>query len=180
MPRFAGIDHLSLSVTDLDVSERFYTEVLGFLLVVDFGQARILLDRGTGFTLSLVRHPAGSREPFSERNPGLDHVGLTAGSREELVAWERRFAAAGVVFTPIRDMPFGAHLNVRDPDGIPLEFVVPNDALTAGYQMLRERDLTREESNAYIREQLLTGGVPESELPESLRPVPLVPATFGG
>ena len=30
MPTFAGVDHLSLTVTDLDVSERFYTEVLDF------------------------------------------------------------------------------------------------------------------------------------------------------
>ncbi len=39
MPNFGGIDHLSLSVTDLDRSERFYTEVLGLMPLFDFGTA---------------------------------------------------------------------------------------------------------------------------------------------
>ena len=119
MPSFAGIDHLSLSVNELDESQHFYIDVLDFMLLVDFGEVRVLLDRPTGFTLSLVRHSTGRRGPFSELNPGLDHVGLTASTRDELVEWERRFETAGVVYTPIRDMPFGSHLNFRDPDGIP-------------------------------------------------------------
>lgn len=168
MPTFAGIDHLSLSVTDLDVSERFYTGVLDFLPVVDFGDARVLLHRSTGFTLSLVRHPNGARTPFTELDPGLDHVGLISSSRDELVEWERRFEAAGVVYTPIRDMPFGSHLNFRDPDGIPLEFMVPDAVLTADLLELRERDVPREEINTRVRRRLLAGGVPASELPPSL------------
>jgi glyoxylase I family protein len=147
---FAGVDHLGLSVTDLDRSQRFYTGVLGLDLLVDFGEVRILYDRPSSFTLSLTRHTGGRPGPFSELVPGLDHVGLTAGSRDELVEWEGRFHAAGVVFTPIRDMPFGYHLNFRDPDGIPLEFFVPNDLLIANMRELRERDVPQEE----IRERL--------------------------
>ena len=154
MPAFAGVDHLSLSVTDLDVSERFYTDVLDFSHVMDFGEVRVLLHRATGFMLSLYRHTDGHRVPFSERNPGLDHLGLTAATRDELVAWEQRFAAAGVSFTPIRDMPFGAHLNFRDPDGIPLEFSVANALLTAAMHELRERDVPREEIRARVEAAL--------------------------
>ena len=85
MPTFAGIDHLTLTVTDLDVSERFYTGVLDFVLVMDFGEVRALMHRATGFGLTLVRHRGGHREPFSELHPGLDHVGLVAAAREDLV-----------------------------------------------------------------------------------------------
>jgi catechol 2,3-dioxygenase-like lactoylglutathione lyase family enzyme len=154
MPTFAGIDHLSLTVTDLEASERFYTDVLDFTPVVDLGYVRILLHRGTGFTLSLIRHAAGSGRPFTELNTGVDHIGLTASSRAELVEWERRFADRGVVFTPVRDMEFGAHLNFRDPDGIALELFVPNSLLTANLRELRDRDVPRDEVRARV-EQLL-------------------------
>ena len=78
MPTFAGIDHLSLTVTDLDVSERFYSDVLGFTVLVDFGDVRSLMHRPTGFFLSLIRHEGGTTGRFSELDPGVDHIGLAA------------------------------------------------------------------------------------------------------
>ena len=51
-------------------------------------------------------------------------------------------------------MPFGAHLNFRDPDGIPLEFFVANAVLTAAMQELRERDVPREEIRARVEATL--------------------------
>ena len=158
-PTFAGVDHLSLTVTDLDVSERFYTEVLDFSMVIDFGSVRSLLHRPTGFFLSLIRHDEGSEGPFSELHPGVDHIGLIAADRDELRAWEERFRAAGVAFTPIRDMPFGYHLNFRDPDGIALELMAPNAVMTASVQELRERDVPREEIRARV-EDMLGAAVP--------------------
>jgi glyoxylase I family protein len=168
MPTFTGIDHLSLSVTDLDRSEDFYTRVLDFRLAVDFGEARLLIHRATGFGLSLVRHPSAYRGPFSELHPGLDHVGLRASNRGELEEWERRFQTAGIVYTPIRDMPFGSHLNFRDPDGVPLELFVADAVLEADWLELRERDVPRDEINSRVRERLLAGGVPVTELPRAL------------
>jgi glyoxylase I family protein len=153
---FAGVDHLGLSVTDLDVSERFYTGVLGFDRLVDFGEVRILIDRPSSFVLSLSRHAGARPGPFSELTTGLDHVGLTAGSRDELAEWEERFRAAGVAFTPIRDMPFGHHLNFRDPDGIALEFFVPNAVLDECLREVRERAVPEEEIRARV-EQVLAG-----------------------
>jgi glyoxylase I family protein len=154
MPAFAGVDHLSLTVTDLDVSERFYTGVLGFRVLVDFGSVRSLWHRETGFFLSLVRHDAGSAGPFSELHPGVDHIGLAAADRDELLAWEDRFRALGVRFTPIRNMALGYHLNFRDPDGIALELMAPNAVMAANLRELRARDVPREEVAARVQEQL--------------------------
>ena len=126
MPEFAGVDHASLSVTDLDRSERFYTDVLGLFRLADFGTVRILLHRPTSFMLALVRHDAAHGDRFTELHTGLDHLGFGVNSREELVAWERRLEALGVEYTPIRDMEFGAHLNFRDPDHIALELSTSN------------------------------------------------------
>jgi hypothetical protein len=115
---------------------------------------RILLHRASGFVLSLVRHEGGDGGPFSELRTGVDHIGLTAGSRDELLAWEERFRAEGVVFTPVRDMAFGYHLNFRDPDGIALEFTVANELYEACLQELRDRDVPRAEIQVRVEEML--------------------------
>lgn len=154
MLTFAGIDHLGLSVTDLDRSERFYSEVLGLTPLVDFGYVRMLIDRPSGFLLSLIRHDAGTTASFTELTTGLDHVGLAASSRDELVEWERRFDAYGVPYTPIRDMEFGYHLNFRDPDNIALELNAPNDVWIAWRDELRTREVPRDEINARVTEYL--------------------------
>jgi len=154
MPEFAGVDHVSLSVTDLDRSERFYTDVLGLLRLADFGTVRILLHRPTSFLLALARHDAAHREPFTELHTGLDHLGFAVSSREELVAWERRLEVLGVEYTPIRDMEFGAHLNFRDPDHIALELSTSNPILTSWFDELREREIPRDEIDARLTEYL--------------------------
>ncbi|HET6967616.1 MAG TPA: VOC family protein [Ornithinibacter sp.] len=145
MPSFTGVNHVALTVTDLDVSERFYRDVLGFRRALDVGYGRIVIHSATGFTIALLRHPDAAGGPFTELTTGLDHLGLAAASRAELVEWEERLRAAGVPFTPIRDMPLGHHLNFRDPDGIALEFYAPNEVYSAALTDLRSREFTDEE-----------------------------------
>jgi glyoxylase I family protein len=156
MPQFAGVNHVALTVTDLEASRRFYTEVLGFLVVLDFGYGVVTLHKPTGFTIALIRPPEGTGGRFSELNTGLDHLGLTAGSREELVAWEERLRAAGVPFTPIQDTTLGHHLNFRDPDGIALELQAPTEVYAAALAELRSRDVPDAEVLA-MAEQLIGG-----------------------
>lgn len=144
-PRFRGIDHCSLTVTDLDVSEDFYTRVLGFTVVLDFGYGRVLIHKATGFTLGLMRHPEGTGSAFSELQTGLDHLGLAAESRDELVAWQARFDELGVTYTPIRDMELAHHLNFRDPDGIALEVSAPNEVYAVVLEQLRTTDMSDDE-----------------------------------
>jgi catechol 2,3-dioxygenase-like lactoylglutathione lyase family enzyme len=127
MVGFAGVSHVAFTVTDLDVSQRFYTQVLDFVPVLDVGYGRICMHPGTGFTIGLLRPEGASGGRFTELTTGLDHLGLAASSRAELEAWERRFDEYGVSYTPIRDMEMGSHLNFRDPDGIALELDAPNE-----------------------------------------------------
>jgi Glyoxalase/Bleomycin resistance protein/Dioxygenase superfamily len=84
------VDHVSLTVTNLNVSAQFYTEVLGFTVVLDFGYALACIHKTTGFTLSLIRHSDGTGTRFTHRQTGLDHLGLTARNRTELLGWEQR------------------------------------------------------------------------------------------
>ena len=141
MPQFRGVNHFALSVTDLDRSTAFYTEVLGLVAVLDFGHGRICLHKASGFTIGLLRHPGAGGRPFTELHTGVDHIGLAAADRDELVAWEARFRTLGVVHTPIQDMPLGHHLNFRDPDGIALEFHAPTALYAAALAELKSREV---------------------------------------
>ncbi|WP_218566436.1 VOC family protein [Vallicoccus soli] len=154
MPTFAGVDHVSLTVTDLERSVRFYAEVLDFVQVIDAGYGRVCMHPRTGFVLGLVRHEGAQGTPFTELATGLDHLGLVAASRDELVAWEERLRGAGVPYTPVRDMPLGHHLAFRDPDGIALELYAPNDVMAAALRELRSREVAPEELLAMARQVL--------------------------
>ena len=104
MPRFTGVDHVVLTVTDLEVSTAFYSDVMGLLPLLDFGYGRLFMDRRTGFTIGDRRPRGGARGRFTELTTGLDHVGFGVDTLEELVEWERHLEAHGVELTPIRDM----------------------------------------------------------------------------
>ena len=96
MPRFTGVDHVVLTVTDLEVSTAFYGEVIGLLPLLDFGYGRLFMDRRTGFTLAIATHEGAHGGPFTELTTGLDHVGFGVDTLEELVEWERHLEAHGV------------------------------------------------------------------------------------
>jgi glyoxylase I family protein len=160
MVTFAGVSHVALTVTDLDASQRFYTEVLDFVAVMDVGYGRICMHPETGFTLGLVRHEEGFGGAFTELRTGLDHLGLTASSREELEEWQCRFDKHGVVYTPIRDMEMGYHLNFRDPDGIALELDAPNQLAIEAQQALASGHTSPADIAAFVAEHFGPDYVP--------------------
>jgi glyoxylase I family protein len=149
---FAGVSHVAFTVTDLDASQRFYSEVLDFIVVMDVGNGRICMHPSTGFALTLLRHEGAPGGSFTELNTGLDHLGLVASSRAELEAWERRFDQNGVTYTPIRDMEMGHHLNFRDPDGNALEFDAPNQLAMEAQHALASGQTTPAEIAAFVAE----------------------------
>jgi len=165
MVTFAGVDHVSFTVSDLDRSQHFYTTVLGFVMVLDVGYGRIFMHPGTGFTLSLMKHEGAHGGDFTELTTGLDHLGLTATSRSDLEEWERRFDDLGVTYTPIRDMEFGYHLNFRDPDNIALELSTSNEVMTGWLAELREREMPRDEIDARLQDYLSSLPEPQVSVP---------------
>jgi glyoxylase I family protein len=128
MPRFHGFSHVSLSVSDLAESEKFFTEVLGLQVLErlehEGWSAVITGDPATGLILEAQHHEAHAGERFDPRRTGLDHIGLRLHSRAEIEEWQRHFEAMGVDHTPIVSKPYGEVLTFRHPDGIQLEMFV--------------------------------------------------------
>jgi glyoxylase I family protein len=149
-PPLREVDHLALTVTDLEVSLRFYTDVLGFVRIMDVPGGRMCMYPATGFVLALVTPDHAHGGPFTELNTGVDHLGLAAASREELEQWERHFDAHGVTYTPIRDELFGSHLNFRDPDLIALELSSPNELSVAARTLMQSGRMTSETIAEFI------------------------------
>lgn len=169
-PALGAVDHLALSVTDLEASTAFYTDVLGFVVVMAVPDGRICMHPETGFVLALLVHPEATLAQFTELNTGADHFGFAAGSREELETWERHFQAHRVPYTPIRDELFGSHLNFRDPDNIALEISTPNELMEAARSALAAGPATAEAVAAFIDKHLGAEFVPPT--PVSGRPHP--------
>jgi glyoxylase I family protein len=139
VPAFHGWSHISISVTDLAASEKWFTEVLG-LQVVDRveheGWAGVLAaDVTTGLVLEAQHHEGNQGERFDPLRTGLDHLGLRLRTRAELDEWQEHLEALGVDHTPVVSMPYGEVLTFRHPDGIQFEMFVlePTRAAAVGH-----------------------------------------------
>ena len=128
MPTFTRINHLALTVTDLDRSAAWYQDVLGLVEMMrgrneDVGVSfmiNVAVDADIAIGLRQFDEAVdGAR--FSHLNPGMDHLALQVSDRAELEAWQERLADKGVTFTPIADHPIAEVLTFRDPDDIQLE-----------------------------------------------------------
>lgn len=120
----SGFSHVALTVSNMEVSRRFYSQLLG-LTVLDSSESYCaFLIGGDGLSaLILTRHASGIPGPFNEFRPGLDHVSLAVPDLASLEAWRTRLAQQGV-HSDLRRSEWGHHLNFRDPDNIALELVV--------------------------------------------------------
>ena len=119
----AGLHHVALSVKDLEVSIAWYVDVLGVTeevrLEAEDRRWVILRLPGTAQQVGLVEHKAPG-SGFAPQNLGLDHVGFTVSSGEEMEAWAASFEERGVDSSGVIATPFGAMLHFKDPDGIAL------------------------------------------------------------
>jgi glyoxylase I family protein len=120
----AGFHHTALTVSDLDVSTAWYERVFDLEPMFqehDEGRrASIYRFAGTDAMLGLVQHGDGASEGFDPTQIGLDHLAFTVATREAIDGWATHLTAQGVEHSGVIDIPPGAILNFRDPDGIQL------------------------------------------------------------
>lgn len=133
------LHHLALTVTDLDASLEWYSNVFDLSFRMDVphrgGVGKLLTDDSFQFALVLHHHDTNDGRLFDETVTGLDHPGLIVPTREDLVAWQDHLEANGVVRadeankpltqSPIADEGYGSVLVFRDRDNIQLELFSP-------------------------------------------------------
>ena len=141
------IDHVGITVSDLDRALGFYRDLLGLhviaeatvaesevaeLLGLDSVDLRIAdLDSGDGRVVELIQylHPKGRRIDHESADPGTAHIAFTV---DDLASVRERLSNAGAtiisrrpitIFEPGGSFDGAICLYVRDPDGVILELV---------------------------------------------------------
>ena len=123
-----ALTHVAVTVTDLEVSQAWYSMVFGVepVLDEDTGPFRHIVFPMGSTLLGLHGFPdLVSNDDFDERRPGLDHIAFGCASRDELVAWASRLDELGVSHGGVVDAGYGSGLSFRDPDNIALELFAP-------------------------------------------------------
>jgi catechol 2,3-dioxygenase-like lactoylglutathione lyase family enzyme len=141
------IDHVGITVSDVDLALGFYRDLLGLrviadstmadpevaeLLGLDSVQLRVVdLDSGDGRIVELIQYvqPKGRRIAYESSDPATAHIAFTV---DDLASVHERLAGAGATIVSRRPLtvnePGGQFdgaicLYVRDPDGAILELV---------------------------------------------------------
>jgi catechol 2,3-dioxygenase-like lactoylglutathione lyase family enzyme len=130
MTTVSALNHVAVTVRDLDISGPWYRALLGAEPLLDehtdagFRHLVWVFGDGTVFGIHLHDRPAVD-EGFDETRVGLDHVGFGCANRAQLEEWEARLDELGIAHGGIVDESYGSGLSFRDPDGIALEFFAP-------------------------------------------------------
>ncbi len=129
VPDFPPVTHVAVTVTDLERSTRWYSELFAATPVLDedeptgFHHTVFALDGGQLF--GLHTHPQTTTERFDEHRTGLDHVAFACRDRAELQKQAARLDELGIAHGGVKDAHYGSGVSFRDPDGIALEFFAP-------------------------------------------------------
>jgi len=127
VPTITGLHHISLTVLDAVKSEQFYTNVFGFVPVLELpdedgrGFKRILAHAESRTILGFSVHRDNDGSRFTEFRTGLDHLSFGVPSRAELDDWVARLDELGIEHSEIRTTTIGDLMTVRDPDNIQVE-----------------------------------------------------------
>jgi glyoxylase I family protein len=132
-PVLAGIQHVGLTVRDVEGSAEWYTRVLGLQRQFEEphhhsdqgGYAVVLGTADMSLNVGLDHHPANSGEAFDPTRTGLDHVCFQVDDTAALNAWSAHLDQQSVSHSGVYAMegtPFSL-LTFDDPDGIQLELI---------------------------------------------------------
>ncbi len=123
-----GIGHFGLSVSDLDESIHFYSDVLG-LELSERREKDAFFRVGLDDVLALIQHPGDAARFDAEMRPknrgkAFTHFGLMAESVESVFGFQNYLKACGVeIVKEAYERWDGASVYFLDPNGYTLEFI---------------------------------------------------------
>ena len=126
-----GVHHVGLTVTDLELSSGFFTDLLGWEVVGGNPEyPAVFVSDGTVMVTLWQAEQPSSANPFDKANTvGLHHLAIRVADLATLDNIYRKLLAAGNVdieFAPeyLRAGPT-THMMCHEPGGIRIEFIVP-------------------------------------------------------
>jgi catechol 2,3-dioxygenase-like lactoylglutathione lyase family enzyme len=127
-PRTIGVDHVGLSVRDLESTKDFFCAGLGWRLIGERKDypAAFVTDGSATLTLWQVESPSHAMAFDRRANVGLHHLALAVPDRATLDALFERLSGWPSVIVEFGPQAVGKgpkmHFIVREPGGLRLEF----------------------------------------------------------
>jgi glyoxylase I family protein len=120
--KIIGIQHIELTVSDLNRSKDFYSLFPDFKIVASYPNFIMFYAGSFYFGLTDHRSELGEKV-FNEKNVGLDHLAFELDSLESLGEAKEFLINNGIVHSEIKKLSNGSYIiTFRDPDNIQLEF----------------------------------------------------------
>lgn len=118
IPAQTKIGHVHLKVSDLDRALKFYRDLLGFNLVMMYGnQAAFISAGGYHHHIGLNTWHSKGAAPAPINSPGLFHTAILYPTRKDLAIILNRISNAGYPLTGASDHGVSEALYLDDPDG---------------------------------------------------------------
>ena len=127
---FPGLQHVALTVSDLERSTQWYSRLFGADPVLDEDEQggtfhHTVYELEGGMLFGLHTHMGNeTKDRADENRTGLDHVSFGLSGTAELERWQSRLDELGIEHGGIKKGHYGSGLSFRDPDNIGLEFFI--------------------------------------------------------
>jgi glyoxylase I family protein len=119
-----GVHHIALRSSNLERSKKFYTDTLGFQVLMDSPGLFLFRAGNTAFGIRGPEGASANGDSFNPYRVGLDHVALGCEDEQELERVAGALKEAGVENTGVKmDETLGKrYVAFKDPDRISWEY----------------------------------------------------------
>ena len=131
MVKYNGINHLAMATSDMDMTIRFWRDLLGMRLVAGVGgggSRHYFFEISENDLIAFFEWPSVERVPEKDHGEPVkgrlifDHVSIGVESDDDLWALKDRLEANGIWVSEVVDHGFIHSIYAFDPNHIPIEF----------------------------------------------------------